>query len=79
VFWGLCGFAALAVGVARGWRDLRLAAFALLALAVAKVFLYDMATLEAGWRVLSFVVLGTLLLGAGFVYQRMTRTRAAGS
>lgn len=78
VFWSLCGFAALAVGVARGWRDLRLAAFALLALAVAKVFLYDMATLEAGWRVLSFVVLGTLLLGAGFAYQRLTRARAAG-
>ena len=51
----------------------------LLALAVAKVFLYDMATLEAGWRVLSLVVLGVLLLVAAFAYQRMTRARAAGS
>lgn len=78
-FWSLCGFAALAVGLLRRSRDLRLGGFALLAVAVAKVFLYDMAALEAGWRVLSFVVLGLLLLVAAFAYQHVARAGETGS
>jgi len=54
-------------------RSLRLAGFALLAVAVGKVFLYDMAALDQGYRVLSFVVLGLLLLAAAYAYQRMRR------
>ena len=51
---------------------------ALLAIAVAKVFFYDLATLDRGYRVLSFVVLGLFLLGAAYVYQRLrSRTNAA--
>jgi uncharacterized membrane protein len=38
-----------------------------------KVFLYDMAALQAEYRVLSFVVLGLLLLAGAYAYQRMRR------
>jgi uncharacterized membrane protein len=50
-----------------------LAGFALLAIAVGKVFLYDMAALERGYRVLSFVVLGLFLLAGAYAYQRLRR------
>lgn len=71
VFWAACGFAALWLGLRRDRRPLRLAGFALLALAVAKVFLFDLTALASIYRVLSLVALGLLLLTAGFVYQRL--------
>jgi len=71
--WSLVGLGLLWVGLRRGLRPLRLAGFALLAIAVGKVFLYDMAALERGYRVLSFVVLGLFLLAAAYAYQRVRR------
>ena len=70
-FWSLGGLAALWVGLRRNWRELRLAGFALLLLAVAKVFLFDLSALGSVYRVASFVALGLLLLTAAFAYQRM--------
>ncbi|MDQ3993626.1 MAG: DUF2339 domain-containing protein [Actinomycetota bacterium] len=78
-FWSLAGLALLWAGLRRGARELRLAGFALLALAVGKVFLYDLAALEAEWRVVSFIVLGLLLLAAAFAYQRMRRDAVGGT
>jgi hypothetical protein len=77
-FWSLAGLALLWAGLRRRAREVRLAGFALLALAVGKVFLYDLAALEAEWRVLSFIVLGLLLLAAAFAYQRMRRDAGVG-
>ena len=74
-FWALSGLALLWVGLRRDDRGVRLSGFALLALAVGKVFLFDMAALDSAWRILSFVVLGLLLLASAFAYQRMTRDR----
>jgi predicted membrane protein DUF2339 len=72
-FWALTGLAALWVGLRRRIRDLRLAGFGLLVLATGKVFLYDLSTLSSTWRVLSFIVLGLLLLLAALAYQRARR------
>jgi uncharacterized membrane protein len=72
-FWSLLGVGLLWAGLRRDERTWRLAGFALLAVAVAKVFAYDMATLQAEYRVLSFVVLGLLLLAGAYAYQRMRR------
>jgi uncharacterized membrane protein len=38
--------------------------------AIAKVFLVDVSELSQGYRVLSFIGLGALLLAVSFVYQR---------
>jgi uncharacterized membrane protein len=38
--------------------------------AIAKVFLFDMSQLSQGFRILSFLGLGALLLAVSFVYQR---------
>ena len=55
------------------WRRsafLRWQALVLLALTIGKVFTYDVWELEKGYRIISFIVLGVLLLGISFVYQR---------
>ena len=72
-FWSVLGVGLLWAGLRRNLRPLRLAGFSLLAAAVGKVFLYDMAALDQGYRVLSFVVLGLLLLAGAYAYQRMRR------
>jgi uncharacterized membrane protein len=42
----------------------------LLAATIAKVFLIDISQLSQGFRILSFIGLGVLLLAVSFVYQR---------
>ena len=71
--WSLLGLGLLWAGLRRDLRPLRLSGFALLAVAVGKVFFYDMATLDRGYRVLTFVVLGLLLLAGAYAYQRLRR------
>ena len=55
------------------WRQsafLRWQALVLLAVSIGKVFLYDVSELSQGFRILSFLGLGALLLAVSFVYQR---------
>ena len=55
------------------WRRsafLRWQALVLLAASIGKVFLYDVSELSQGFRVLSFLGLGALLLAVSFAYQR---------
>ena len=42
----------------------------LIAFTIGKVFLYDVSELDRGYRIVSFIVLGALLLAISFVYQR---------
>ena len=49
----------------------RLASALVTALTVGKVFLIDMADLTGGWRALSFIGLGLVLVGIGYLYQRL--------
>jgi len=69
-FWGALGFAAIVAGLLERKRALRLGGLGVLALAVGKVFLVDLAHLESIWRVGSFLAIGLLLLAGAFAYQR---------
>jgi hypothetical protein len=75
-FWAACGFATLWLGLRRRTRQLRLAGFALLTLAEAKVFLFDLPALASLYRVGSLVALGLLLLAGALVYQRLRPSSA---
>ncbi|MGB7352133.1 MAG: DUF2339 domain-containing protein [Acidobacteriaceae bacterium] len=66
----LAGAVALGVGFWRRSAALRWQGLLLLCLSIGKVFLVDMHTLSQGYRVLSFLGLGALLLAVSFVYQR---------
>jgi len=69
-FFMLYGAALLAVGFLRRSAFLRWQALVLLAVTIAKVFLIDISQLSRGFRILSFIGLGVLLLSVSFVYQR---------
>lgn len=70
-FWAVAGLGAVLYGLLRDVQRFRLAGLALLALAIAKVYTYDLAELEQLPRVLSFIALGLLLLVGAFAYQRI--------
>lgn len=69
--WSLAGVIALTVGLRRDWRLLRLGSLGLLLVAVGKVFVYDLSTLDSVYRVGSFMALGLLLLAGAYAYQRL--------
>lgn len=69
--WAAVGVGLLVAGLQGSRHELRAAALALLLVTVGKVFLYDLSELSSGYRVVSFLALGTLLLAAAFVWQRM--------
>jgi uncharacterized membrane protein len=76
VLWALAGVGALISGLLLDDRPLRQGALVLLGVTIAKVFLYDMASLESMARVGSLIGLGLLLLCGAFAWQRV-RPRGA--
>jgi uncharacterized membrane protein len=66
----LYGAALLAVGFWRRSGFLRWQALVLLVFTIFKTFLYDMRDLSQGYRVVSFLGLGALLLAISFAYQK---------
>lgn len=69
-FWTATGLGAVVWGMLRKSPKARLGGLALLTVAIAKVWTYDLAELEELARALSFVALGLLLLAGAFAYQR---------
>jgi len=74
-FWTVTGLGAVVLGLVRRRADIRLFGLGLLAVAIGKVWIYDLAELEALARVLSFVGLGALLLVGSFAYARIKPER----
>jgi uncharacterized membrane protein len=70
VVWTIYGGAMLTIGIARRSKLLRVMALALLGLTIFKVFLFDLSSLEKLYRIISFIVLGLILLTVSFLYQR---------
>ena len=66
----LYGAALMAIGFVRRSAFLRWQALVLLALSVGKVFLNSVSLESQGYRVLSFLALGVLLLAVSFAYQK---------
>jgi uncharacterized membrane protein len=73
--WMLYGTALMLVGFWKREAFFRWQAIVLLAITAVKVFFFDIATLQRGYRIAAFIVLGVVLLGVSFFYQR-TRVSA---
>ena len=69
--WLAFGVALLIVGFLLRSKPARLASAAVIVLTIAKGFFVDMYQLAGIWRALSFIVLGLVLLGIGYLYQRL--------
>jgi len=70
VLWAVYAMGAIGVGIAAQSSRVRLAAMGLLAIPVAKLFVYDVFLLDLAYRVAAFITLGCMLLSMGLVYQR---------
>ena len=70
VAWGIQGLGLLFAGFPLRERPMRFAGLFLLLVCVLKLFLFDLRNLDMPFRVLSFVVLGVILIGVSFFYSR---------
>ncbi len=73
VLWAVYSIGVIGAGIVLRSTKVRLTGMALLAIPVAKLFVFDVFLLERGYRVAAFVTLGVLLLGTGLVYQRYSQ------
>ena len=69
--WLMFGVALLVSGLLIRSQPARMASAAVVTLTIAKVFLIDMAGLTGIFRALSFIGLGAVLVGIGWLYQRL--------
>jgi uncharacterized membrane protein len=70
LLWTVYAGGLLISGVRRNAEALRWQGLVLFGIAVGKVFLYDLSFLSGGYRIVSSIVLGVVLLGVSFLYQR---------
>jgi uncharacterized membrane protein len=68
--WMAYGAMLMVVGFLRRSAFVRWQALILIAVTIVKVFVYDVSQLDRAYRIVSFIVLGALLLAISFVYQR---------
>jgi uncharacterized membrane protein len=68
--WLVYGAVLMAIGFAKRSAFVRWQSLVLIAVTIVKVFVYDVSELEKGYRILSFVALGAVLLAISFIYQR---------
>src|SRR5215467_9410676 len=68
--WMAYGALLMVIGFVRRSAFVRWQALILIAATIAKVFVYDVSQLDRVHRIVSFIILGVLLLAISFVYQR---------
>jgi uncharacterized membrane protein len=69
--WLAFGVVLLIVGIALRAQSVRFASAAVVSLTIVKVFLIDLSDLTGIYRALSFIGLGLVLVGIGWIYQRL--------
>ena len=69
--WLSFGVALLLGGIALKSQPARYASAAVVILTVVKVFLHDLADVQGVYKALSFICLGLVLMGIGWLYQRL--------
>lgn len=70
VLWAFFAIALIIVGFIQRNKPLRGVAIGLFAVTVLKVFLNDMQNVDTPFRILSFLILGLMLIGASYLYYR---------
>ncbi len=70
IFWGIYALMLIVIGIAWNKKHLRIAAIALLAITLLKLFFYDDAELDTIPRTILFVSLGLTLLVISFLYNK---------
>jgi uncharacterized membrane protein len=70
VGWAIQAIALLIVGFRFSLSFVRKLGLCLFAITIVRVFIFDLAKLDTLYRIISFMVLGVILLGASFLYSK---------
>lgn len=70
ILWGIYALMLVIIGIAKNKKHLRISAFVLLGITLAKLFLYDIADLDTIPKTILFVTLGITLLAVSFLYNK---------
>lgn len=68
--WAVYSIILIVIGIIKRYKPVRLFAIVLFGITILKVFLSDLSVLTGVYRVLSFIVLGFILLAVSFLYQK---------
>ena len=71
VLWGILAFVFLILGIKKQVKTLRVIALSLLGLTIVKLFFYDISNISETGKIISFILLGILILIISFVYQKI--------
>jgi len=74
ILWSCYGAIVLIIGFVTSYRVARLYGMSLLGVTAIKVFLFDLSYLAPAYRILSLLVLGSILLSVSYIYQRKSIT-----
>jgi uncharacterized membrane protein len=78
IFWGVLGFAAMTLAARQRWRYVWLVGVGLMIVVIAKLFLVDLSSVGTVPRILSFMVVGGLLLATGYLAPLPPKREALG-
>ncbi|MCC9071590.1 DUF2339 domain-containing protein [Flavobacterium sp. F-65] len=71
ILWGILAFVFLIVGIKKQAKTIRIIALTLLGLTIVKLFVYDISNISETGKIISFILLGILILVISFVYQKI--------
>jgi uncharacterized membrane protein len=74
ILWSVFALSLLLWGILKQQVELRYVGLVLFAVVVAKVFMFDLASLDQLYRIVAFVLLGGLVLSGSFLYLRFRRS-----
>ena len=70
LIWLIYGAGLMMFGFRKRSAFVRWQALVLIAFTIGKVFLFDVSELQQGYRILSFIALGAVLMGISYIYHR---------
>lgn len=71
--WVFIALIIISIGMVKDIKGLRLIALSLFGITLSKIMLYDLSNLDIIFRVLLLFIVGAILLGISFIYQRKDR------
>lgn len=73
ILWGIISFVFIFIGIKNQWRNLRIIALGLLALTTLKLFIWDISNISETGKIITFILLGVLILIISFLYQKIKK------
>ena len=68
--WALYSILLVVIGILKKYKPIRIFAIVLFGVTILKVFLFDLSNLDTIYRIMSFLILGVILIGVSFLYQK---------